>query len=107
MGHMLGDVAQPMHTDQTQAEEAIHSSYESAVDSRCTASACRYRARNDGPTAVGPYMRTRNLAQQAHKSYRALVRGYRRSGYSRRVDEISRRQLDRVANAVADLIRSI
>jgi hypothetical protein len=45
---MLGDVAQPMHTHQRDAEEAIHSSYESPVDSRCMASVCRYHARNDG-----------------------------------------------------------
>jgi hypothetical protein len=107
MAHMLGDVAQPMHTDQTRAEEAVHSSYESAVDSRCSATSCRYRARNDGWDRVGPYTRTRSLARQAHKSYRALVRSYRRTGYSAKVDSSSRRQLNRAANALADLIRSM
>jgi hypothetical protein len=107
MAHMLGDVAQPMHTDQTRAEDAIHSSYESAVDSRCTAASCRYRARNDGWDPVGPYGRTRSLARQSHKSYRALVRSYRRAGYSPKVDSITRRQLNRAANVLADLIRAL
>lgn len=107
MAHMLEDVAQPMHTDQTQAEDAIHSSYESAVDSRCTATRCRYKARNDGWEGGGPYVRTRRLARQAHPSYRPLVRSYRRGGYSKQVDAITRRQLNRAANVVADLIRAM
>ncbi len=107
MGHMLGDVAQPMHTDQTDAEDSVHSSYESAVDSRCMASTCRCRARNDGSDGGGPYNRTRALARQAHDDYRALVRSYRRGGYTSRVDVITRRQLNRAANVMADLIRSM
>jgi len=107
MGHLLGDVAQPMHTDQTAAEESIHSSYESAVDSRCTANVCRYRARNDGPDGEGPFGRTILLAEKAHDAYSALVRSYRRGGYTSRVDTITRRQLNRAANVMADLIRSM
>ena len=107
MAHMLGDVAQPMHTDQIDAEDSIHSSYESAVDSRCTASQCRYRARNDGWDGGDPYGRTRALARQAHNDYRWLVRSYRRSGYTQQVDRITRRQLNRAANVLADLIRSM
>jgi hypothetical protein len=52
-------------------------------------------------------LQTRSLARQGHTSYRALVRGYRRSGYSPKVDAITRRQLNRAANALADLIRSM
>jgi hypothetical protein len=107
MAHMLGDVAQPMHADQIKAEDAVHSSYETAVDSRCIASACRYRARNDGWDGGGPYARTRSLARRAHETYRRLIRAYRAGGYSRRTDAITRRQLNRAANVLADLIRSI
>jgi hypothetical protein len=107
MAHMLGDVAQPMHTDQTKAEDAIHSSYESSVDSRCTAALCRYKSRNDGWDGGGPYVRTRRLAWHAHPSYRPLVRSYRRGGYTGRVDTITRRQLNRAANVLADLIRAV
>ena len=107
MAHMLGDVAQPMHTDQTDAEDSVHSSYESAVDSRCGASNCRYRARNDGHDRGTPYNRTRALARQAHDDYGPLVRGYRRGGYTSRVDAITKRQLNRAANVLADLIRSM
>ena len=107
MAHMLGDVAQPMHTDQTEAEDSVHSSYESAVDSRCGPSSCRYRARNDGHDGGTPYNRTRALARQAHRSYSDLVRRYRRGGYTSRVDAITKRQLNRAANVLADLIRSM
>lgn len=34
LAHLLGDLANPMHTDQTKREDGIHSSYEEAVDSR-------------------------------------------------------------------------
>jgi hypothetical protein len=107
MAHMLGDVAQPMHTDQIDAEESVHSGYETAVDSRCTATSCRYRARNDGWDGGGAYARTRALARRAHVDYRELVRRYRRGGYTAAVDKITRRQLNRGANVLADLIRSL
>lgn len=108
MAHMLGDVAQPMHTDQTDAEDSVHSSYESAVDARCGPSACRYRARADGHPSTRPaFALTRSVARQAHDDYRALVRSFRRGGYTTRVDAITRRQLNRAANALADLIRTL
>jgi hypothetical protein len=108
MAHMLGDVAQPMHTDQVDAEDSVHSSYESAVDARCGPSACRYRARADDHRSTRPpFATTRSLARQAHDDYRALVRSYRRGGYTSRVDAITKRQLNRAANALADLIREL
>jgi hypothetical protein len=106
MAHLLGDVAQPMHTDGwLDAEDSVHSSYEQAVDARCTASRCRYRARNNGPDPASPSVRTRTLARRAHPYYADLIRDYRRHGYNRAVDKITRRQLGRAANTLADLIR--
>lgn len=108
MAHMLGDVAQPMHTDQIDAEDSVHSSYESAVDERCGPGACRYRARDDDHRGTRPpFALTRSLARRAHDDYRVLVRGFRRGGYTSRVDAITRRQLNRAANALADLIRAL
>ena len=107
MAHMLGDVAQPMHTDgRLAAEDGVHSGYEQAVDSRCHRSSCRYRAANDGFDRSRPYSRTVSVARRAHQYYGAVIRSYDRGGYTRRVDQITRRQLNRAANALADLIRS-
>lgn len=50
---------------------------------------------------------TRALARQAHDDYRPLVRSYSRGGYTSRVEEITRRQLNRAANVLADLIRAL
>ena len=108
MGHLLGDVAQPMHTDgRLDAEDRVHSDYEQAVDSRCARSSCRYRAVDDGSDRSRPAARTRAVARVAHQFYGELVRTYDRNSYTRRVDRITRRQLNRAANALADLIRRI
>ena len=108
MAHFVGDVAQPMHTDGwLDIEDAVHSSYEQAVDSRCRASSCIYRMTYDGRNAVNPYNRTVKVARDAHQFYAELIRRYHNAGYTNRVDAITRRQLNRAANALADLIRAI
>lgn len=60
----------------------------------------------EGPDAAQPYGRTLRLARNAHPFYAELVRTYDQHGYSPRVHEIARRQLNRAANALADLIRA-
>jgi hypothetical protein len=108
MAHFVGDVAQPMHTDGwLDIEDSVHSSYEQAVDSRCRPSSCIYRMTYDGRHAVNPYNRTVKLARNAHPLYAELVRRFHNGGYTSRVDEITRRQLNRAANALADLISAI
>ena len=108
MAHLVGDVAQPMHTDGwLDMENSVHASYEQAVDSRCRASSCIYRMTFDGRHSVRPYNRTVKLARNAHPFYAELVRRYHRAGYTPRVHEITRRQLNRAANALADLIVAI
>jgi hypothetical protein len=100
LAHIVGDVAQPMHTDSSDKEDDIHSSYEQAVDRRLH----RYRFRYDSadPAKAGP--RTRAVARRAHKSYWALVNAYDAHGYNREVHRITKRQLNRAANALADLL---
>jgi hypothetical protein len=94
-----------MHTDGAlAAEDRIHAEYEGAVDRRCTAAHCRYRARYDGRDAADPGRRTIAVARAAHRDYTSLVRRYEAGGYTRRVDRITRRALARGANAVADLL---
>lgn len=108
MAHMLADVAQPMHTDGwLAAEDRVHGPYEGAVDRRSEPSDRVYRFRNDGVDRVRPYPRTVRLARKAHRSYAKLVRAYARHGYNRTVHRITRRQLNRAANALADLVREI
>jgi hypothetical protein len=103
MSHFVADVAQPMHTDSSDREDRVHGPYESAVDRRIP----DYRFRYDGRESARPAVRTRRVARQAHKFYRELVRAYDRHGYNRKVHRITKRQLKRAANALADLITSM
>jgi len=103
MSHFIADVANPMHTDQTDREDSIHSAYEDEVDERIRGYPFRYNGRD----AARPAARTRAVARQAHQLYRELVRIYDRHGYNRRVHRITKRQLKRAANAVADLLTSV
>lgn len=103
LGHIVGDVANPMHTDQRDREDSIHSSYESAVDSRLSS----YRFTYDGRGEARPYRRTRAVARGAHGYYFELIRSYDRRGYDEKVHDITKRQLNRAANAMADLISSL
>ena len=103
MSHFIADVANPMHTDQTNREDSIHSAYEDDVDERIRSYPFRYNGRD----AATPAARTRAVARQAHKLYRELVRTYDRHGYNGRVHRLTKRQLKRAANAVADLLVSV
>jgi hypothetical protein len=109
MAHLLGDMAQPMHTDGwLAAEDRVHSAYESSVDDRCrSAATCRYHASYDGRDPATPYARAVALARLSHPSYARLIRAFDAHGYSATVDTITRRQLRRAVNALADLITSL
>ena len=100
LAHIVGDVSQPMHTDSSDKEEGVHSSYEQAADRRLE----RYRFSYDGSDAANAGPRTRALARRAHKSYWSLVDTYDAKGYNRKVHRITKRQLKRAANALADLL---
>lgn len=103
MSHFVADVANPMHTDSSEREDRVHSSYESAVDRRIEDYTFGYNGRDD----ARPARRTRRVAKAAHEYYSSLVRAYDEHGYSELVDSITRRQLNRAANALADLITSL
>lgn len=107
MAHLLADVAQPMHTDSRPAEDRVHGPYESAVDSRSEIGDDVYSFDFDGVVPAAPYRRTVRTAQQAYRLYSDLVRIYDRHGYNARVARSTQRQLNRAANAVADLLASI
>lgn len=101
LAHLVGDVAQPMHTDQRDREERVHSSYEQAVDRRS------YRFRYDGADPASAGRKTRRVARVAHRSYFDLVREYDRHGYNQTVHRITKRQLNRAANAMTDLLTAV
>lgn len=61
LAHIVGDIAQPMHTDGSDKEDGVHSSYESAVDDRLE----RYKFRYDGADPAKPGPRTRAIARRA------------------------------------------
>jgi hypothetical protein len=103
LAHMLGDLANPMHTDQTSKEELIHSSYESAVDQVFT----DFRFSYDGRDKASPYKTAVRLAKTSHKKYDSLVNKFDLNGLNAKVRTITRTQLVRGANAVADLAARI
>jgi hypothetical protein len=96
-----------MHTDQTSREEGIHSSYEGAVDNRSGKGDGIYRFFYDGRHPGKPGKKAKHVAAASHRSYRGLVRTYDRNGYSPCVHKITKRQLNRAANAVADVAGAI
>lgn len=103
MSHFIADVANPMHTDSSAREDRVHSSYENAVDRRVG----DYRFSYDGVDGTRPAARTRKVARGAHRFYWELVRTYDDHGYNDQVHVITRRQLNRAANALTDLIESL
>lgn len=92
-----------MHTDSSPREERVHPLYESAVDRRVMDYSFHY----DGQDTVKPRARTIRLARGAHVYYFDLVRAYDAHSYNDKVDRITRRQLNRAANAIADLLTSL
>jgi hypothetical protein len=103
LAHVVGDVANPMHTDSSKREDGVHSSYESVVDRRIRDYGFRYDGRDAATAGPG----TRSVARRAHRHYFELVREYDADGYNSTVHRITKRQLRRAANAMADLITSL
>ena len=103
MSHFIADVANPMHTDSSEREDGVHSSYESTVDRRIFD--FRFNYNGQDPAKPGP--KTRAVARNSHRHYWDLVRAYDNNGYNSTVQRITKRQLNRAANALSDLITSL
>ena len=109
MSHYYADICCPLHTDQTAAEERMHSSYEekaqtytdSVGENRAWITYDGYRATTN---VVGF---TRSTAAASYASYTALVTGYNKGGMNATVLSITRKSLNRAANGLADLLVSI
>ena len=97
-----------MHSDgSSPIEDSVHSEYEHAVDQRCTAASCRYQMHFDDVTSSGHTPRRSRPPGLRILQYESLIRAYAAHGYDGTVDRITRRQLNRAANEVADLIWSL
>jgi hypothetical protein len=109
MSHLLSDIAQPMHTADSKKEEGAHLKYEGKVDARCegSPSKCIYRFRYDGPDRARPFKRTLREVRRASPYYSKLITEVIEHGYNGYIHRITRRQLNRAANAIADLIVSM
>ena len=109
MAHYYADICCPLHTDQIDAEDAMHSEYESDVDDYTDAAGeNRDWVTYDGFTAtkdVSGY--AKSTAAAANKQYSALVEGYSAAGMSAAVVAITARSMNRAANGLADLIVSL
>jgi hypothetical protein len=105
LAHIVGDIAQPMHTDSRPAEtSSVHTGYERAVDSRTELSDSIYSFTYDGATTGKASDVVIELARAAHPYYRPLVRTFSDGGYSPRVHRITQRQLNAASNTLADLL---
>ena len=109
LAHYFGDTNNPLHTDQTKAEERIHGRYELAVEKHTDAPGengawlgpMRFtRVRDPAALTVGD-------AMLAHRSYSALVAEFSARGYDARVEAITRQSLNRAVGGLADILGSI
>jgi hypothetical protein len=109
MAHYYADICNPIHTDQCDAEDRMHSEYEDAAqtltdsvgENRSWISYDGYRATTN---VVGF---TKSTAAASHQYYAALVKGYNSGGMTATVRQITRKRLDRCVNGLADLLMSI
>ena len=109
MAHYYADICNPIHTDQTVAEDRMHSIYETKTqtytdkvgENRGWIEYDGYKATTD----VAGF--TRTTASAGHKYYSALVKGYNNGGMNATVLSITKKALDRAVNGLADLIVSI
>lgn len=108
LSHYYSDVNNPLHTDQTPQEKAIHSRYELATQKYTDAPGENSSwVIPDGIRRVlDPAEETRLAAANAHRSYLALVGTYSQGGMTPAALAITRASLSRASNDLADLIAS-
>ena len=109
MAHYYGDICNPLHTDQCDAEDRMHSSYETAAQKYTDG-----KGENAGWVTFDGYQArsdvvafTKATAATSHKSYSTLVKGYNSGGMNATVLSITKKAMNRAANGLADLIISI
>ena len=109
LAHYYGDICNPLHTDQTVAEEKIHSRYETRVThdtGQPGQNASWVVPARETPTS-DEYARTVAAAAHAHESYAELVADYGANGWDARVQAITAESLSSAANGVAAMVDDI
>jgi hypothetical protein len=109
MAHYYADICNPLHTDQTAAEDRMHSRYEDRVET-LTDAVAEHRGwlSSDGyKAATSVAGSTRAAAAASHRYYGALVSHFNRAGMDSTVTSITRRSLNLAVNGLADLLVSI
>jgi hypothetical protein len=109
LAHYYADICNPLHTDQMDLEERIHSGYEDAVEWRTdTRGERRGWVRPDGvKVRVSAVVAARAAAASGNVVYGRLVRQYAAHGFNAPVSTITRRGLSRAVNDLADLLLSV
>ena len=109
MAHYYADICCPLHTDQSTAEDKMHSRYEDRVETLTdTAGENRGWVSYDGYRATGDVVAfSKSTAAASHQHYSALVKHFNAAGMDATVMSITRKRLNRAANGLADLLVSI
>jgi hypothetical protein len=109
LAHYYADTCNPLHTDQTPAEQGVHQDYESAVENETDGI-----GKNAAWVRARPFLRvtdpaafTAQAAATANVSYARLVSEFDRAGFDPQVATITRSSLDLAANGLAAIIGSI
>lgn len=109
LSHYYADICNPMHTDQTPAEERVHSRYEDAVDDDTSLpgmNAAWITALEERPSSEEG-VRAAAAAAEVNSAYAELVREFASRGRDTVVDRITREALNRAVNDVAAVIDDI
>jgi hypothetical protein len=109
MAHYYADICCPLHTDQSTAEDRMHSRYEDRVETLTdTAGENRGWVSYDGFRATRDVVAfSKSTAAASHRHYSALVKHFNSAGMDSTVMSITRKRLNRAANGLADLLVSI
>lgn len=109
LSHYYADVCEPLHTDGAPGGTKTRRLYERGVDSMLTTSTSRptWAAYDGYQYVTDPSWTGVSAAKTAHKSYALLLKRYAKRRFTSGVTSITRAQLNRAANGVADLIMSI
>ncbi|NTW28976.1 MAG: hypothetical protein HGA39_06410 [Coriobacteriia bacterium] len=108
LSHYYSDTCNPLHTDQSTAEDSIHSRYEDAVDNVTTMPGQnRSWVGFDGIQYLSDASQATKLAaSQAHTMYTDLVTEYSNNGFDPKVSAITASSLNNAVNGLVDLMAS-
>lgn len=113
LSHYLSDISNPLHTDHSDDEDAMHAGYENAVETRTDAPGeNRAWVVSLGSPSTDEYgwrwaERAIMRAEYAHEDYATLVAEYSAHGFNAAVDQITRIALLRSVSGTASLIDSL